>query len=95
MPICLRLIDQLLADPSPYYNMCGWIFHGAWLEESEKKLWDAKRAYNKGLVIAQSYENKGLYVKSLAYLGLGRIAEQEGNAKLAKVYYSRAKRNEE
>lgn len=83
------LIRQLQAHPKPYFQMCGEVFNGAYLEKAHKSLAQAKRHYLKGLAAGNRSPDRGEYYRGIAYLGLGRIAEANGATALAAGYYEK------
>ena len=83
------LILELQDHEKPYFQMCGEIFMGVYAEKETKSLSNAERLYLKGLEIAKSCPDRGEYYKSLAFLGLGRIAEVQGKTELAASYYEK------
>ncbi|MEP3388609.1 MAG: tetratricopeptide repeat protein [Reichenbachiella sp.] len=83
------LISQLQAHEKPYFKMCGEIFRGVYAEKVERSLDAAERFYKRGLETDELSPDRGEYYRSIAYLGLGRIAEANNNVKLAAVYYEK------
>lgn len=83
------LISQLQAHEKPYFKMCGEIFRGVYAEKVERSLDAAERFYKRGLETGEFSPDRGEYYRSIAYLGLGRIAEANNNVKLAAVYYEK------
>ncbi|WP_456460872.1 tetratricopeptide repeat protein [Reichenbachiella sp.] len=83
------LISQLQAHEKPYFKMCGEIFRGVYAEKVERSLDAAERFYKRGLETGELSPDRGEYYRSIAYLGLGRIAEANNNVKLAAVYYEK------
>lgn len=83
------LIEQLRAVENPYYSMCGETFKGLYAEKVDKSLEKAKIYYQKGLLTGKQCQDKGEYYRSLAYLGLGRIAEANGEMALAAEYFKK------
>lgn len=85
----LPLIQQLQNHEKPYYKMCGQIFQGVYCEKAKGRLSEAKKYYQKGLAIGHKSPDRGEYYRSIAYLGLGRIAENNGEVVLAAEYYEK------
>ncbi len=83
------LISELQAHEKPYFKMCGEIFRGVYVEKVEKSLDAAERFYKRGLETGKLSPDRGEYYRSVAYLGLGRIAEAKNNLELAEVYYEK------
>ncbi len=83
----LPYIRQVMVSSDPYYKMCGEAFSGVCQELKWKNDDKASRYYEKGLATGAHYENKGLYFRSLCMLGLGRIAERNGNIQEAEEFY--------
>lgn len=85
----LPLIRQLQNHEKSYYRMCGQIFQGVYYEKADVLLTKAKSYYQKGLATGNKTPNRGEYYRSIAYLGLGRIAETNGEVALAAEYYEK------
>ena len=86
----MPFIEILQTKSDPYYKMCGEIFYGMYLEKSEKNLTDARSYYEKGLNTGKHYSDKGLYYRSLAHLGLGRIADTKNDPVNSEIHYRAA-----
>jgi predicted Zn-dependent protease len=74
--IALPLINELSRKEDNYYKMCGEVFYGMYLEMERLSLDQAQFFYEKSLLTGKNYTIKGLYFKSLAYIGLGRIYQK-------------------
>ncbi|WP_084373548.1 tetratricopeptide repeat protein [Reichenbachiella faecimaris] len=85
----LPLIQSLEKHQKPYFKMCGEIFHGVYLEKVDHSLAHAKLLYEKGLATGAKSPDRGEYYRSIAYLGLGRLAESNGDMGLAAEYYEK------
>lgn len=85
----LPLISQLQAHKKPYFRMSGEIFRGVYAEKVERSLDAAERFYKRGLDTGKLCPDRGEYYRSVAYLGLGRIAEANNNVDLAATYYEK------
>ncbi|MEQ9100060.1 MAG: hypothetical protein RIF36_15545 [Imperialibacter sp.] len=77
------LADELLGNSDAYYRMSANLFLGIMEEKKAQNLSDATYYYQKALSESATFEFKGEYYKSLAYLGLGRIFRSQGNSDLA------------
>lgn len=86
----LPYIITLLLNKDNYYKMCGEVFYGVYFEKEKKDLEKAILYYKKSLKSGLHYTLKGLYFKSLAYIGLGRIHAIRGNKIVAKEYFKKA-----
>lgn len=86
----LPSIDTLQTKADPYYKMCGEIFYGVYLEKHKKDLNQARNYYEQGLNTGEYYLDKGFYYRSVAYLGLGRIADRNNEFGKAEEYYHMA-----
>ncbi|MEP2025461.1 MAG: tetratricopeptide repeat protein [Reichenbachiella sp.] len=87
--IALPLIQALEKHQKPYFKMCGEIFHGVYLEKVNYSMAEAKSYYEMGLATGAESPDRGEYYRSIAYLGLGRIAETNSDLKLAAEYYEK------
>lgn len=88
--LALPLINSLAKKEDNYYKMCGEVFYGMYLEKEKSSLNQAQIYYEKALVSGQNYTLKGLFFRSLAYIGLGRIYEERQNQILARDFYEKA-----
>jgi tetratricopeptide (TPR) repeat protein len=88
--IALPLINELSRKEDNYYKMCGEVFYGMYLEMEKLSLDQAQFFYEKSLLTGKNYTIKGLYFKSLAYIGLGRIYQKRNNSILARDFYEKA-----
>lgn len=86
----LPYLNELQSKPDPYYKMCGEVFYGIYLEKNTKDMDQAKNYYEKGLNTGTHYADKGLYFRSLAHLGLGRIADSRNEPEVAEKHYKMA-----
>lgn len=86
----LPLIKSLANKQDPYYRMCHEVYLGIYQEKSKQDNVAAEKYYKKALKTGFHYENKGLYYRSLCYLGLGRISEANHNLMEAEEYYKEA-----
>lgn len=86
----LPVIYELKEEEDPYYRMCGYAYHGIYYETIAKSSFDAKLMYEAAVKSGLECPEKGEYYRSLAFLGLGRLAESEGNKNLAVYYYETA-----
>ena len=86
----LPIIYDLKNEEDPYYRMCGESYHGLYYETIAKSSFDAKMQYEAAIESGLGCPDKGEYYRSLAFLGLGRIVEAEGNKNLASYYYNTA-----
>lgn len=84
-----ELVAELIIHEKPYYQMCGLIYKGYIFENSEIDLDMARRQYKQGLEIGKLCQQIGWYYRSVAYLGLGRIAEQTAHVEQAVYYYEK------
>ena len=78
-----EMIGELEAHESPYYRLAGAIFEGYYQEHVLADIEEAELAYRQGLDIGEEIEGHGEYLKSLGYLGLGRISIGKGEEKEA------------
>lgn len=85
----LRLIRELREHEKPYFRLCGEVFYGVYQERVNKDPATAKKHYQYGLQEANKTPDRGEYYRAVAYLGLGRIAEFDGNNELAAHYYEK------
>ncbi|MEO9967560.1 MAG: hypothetical protein ABJF11_17315 [Reichenbachiella sp.] len=85
----LPLITKLKTHKKPYFRMCGEIFQGVYTEKVEGLDALAKSYYQKGLSSGKEDLDRGEYYRSIAYLGLGRIAERNKELDLAAEYYEK------
>ena len=85
----MPLINSLQLHKKPYFKMCGEVFLGVYQEKVEKNLMEAQKSYKRGLAAGSNSPDKGEYYRSIAYLGLGRIAESNGEMALASEYYEK------
>ena len=86
----LPLIGILSKQEDNYYRMCGEVFYGMYLEKEKLSFDKAQVYYEKALISGQLYTLKGLYFRSLAYIGLGRVYEHKNNLILASDFYEKA-----
>lgn len=84
------IVEELLQNKKPFFQMAGHIQRGMILEKRDLENDKAKTYYKKALGIANTMESKGETYKTLAYSGLARIAHKEGNQKQAISYYKQA-----
>lgn len=85
----MPLIEELQVHKKPYFKMCGEVFMGVYQEKVKRQLEEARKAYKRGLAAGSKTPDRGEYYKSIAYLGLGRIAEANGELALAADYYEK------
>ncbi|UXX81333.1 tetratricopeptide repeat protein [Reichenbachiella carrageenanivorans] len=85
----IPLIHQLQRNEKPYYKMCGEVFQGVYMEKVGKSFSDAKWYYQRCLSTGSKNPDRGEYYRSIAYLGLGRVAEANGEKDLAAEYYKK------
>jgi len=86
----LPIIYALNENSDPYYRMCALSYHGLYYETVSKSSFDAKLKYEAAIETGLLCLEKGEYYRSLAYLGLGRIAEKQDDPGLAAYYYQAA-----
>lgn len=85
----LPLIQELQQHKKPYFKMCGEVFQAVYLEKVVSSLSEAEIYYHHCLESASKSPDRGEYYKSIAYLGLGRIADANGKTKEATEYYEK------
>lgn len=85
----LTLIQPLRQHEKPYFRLCGEVFYGVYQERVNKDRVAAKKHYQYGLQEGNKSPDRGEYYRVVAYLGLGRIAELDGNNELAAHYYEK------
>jgi tetratricopeptide (TPR) repeat protein len=83
-------IEELLAMDNLYFRMAGEVSKAYLLENQQKDYGNAKKLYYKSLATGEQMERKAVNYRCVAYLGLGRIYEQEGNKSKSKEYYKLA-----
>lgn len=86
----LPVIYDLMENEDPYYRMCALTYHGLYYESVSKSDFDAKTKYEAAIAAGQLCPEKGEFYRSMAFLGLGKIVEKEGNLSLATYYYNTA-----
>ncbi|MFY0655067.1 MAG: tetratricopeptide repeat protein [Cyclobacteriaceae bacterium] len=83
-------IEELKKSSDPYYKMSGLVNLGIYQEKKKANTALAIGYYNDALRAGSHYLDKGLYYKSLCWLGLGRISQQRGNNDEAEEYFKKA-----
>lgn len=86
----LPYINILMSNKDSYYRMCAEVFYAIYLEKEQFALGRARVNYERALRTGQDYIHKGLYFRSLAYVGLGRIYAQQNNKILARDFFEKA-----
>ena len=74
-----------------FNKMKGTIFMGIYEEKKMKDLEKAKHYYEKGLRIAEAFDDRANYVKAYAFIGLSRYFLEKGDNKQARAYEKKAK----
>ena len=83
--------EVIASDGRLYYSIAAFAFEGLyheWTNENDQK---AEELYKRALSIGASLKERGEYLKSLCYLGLGRIYQSKGDLPMAKYYLVQAK----
>jgi predicted Zn-dependent protease len=80
-------INHLTHNVSPFFKMTGDVYHAIRLEKHEKKLEVAKEAYFKVIEDSKRIPLKTEHYISMAYCGLARISQLQGDKNKAKEYY--------
>ena len=84
-------LPPLLNSDRPHFAMTGQIFKGVLVEKYYKQIEQANALYQQALKTgANCGSEKAKDVKSIAYTGLGRIAQKQGNDKVAKDNFKEA-----
>lgn len=85
-----RLANRLMESSKTYYRLPGHVLHAIALEKSKNKLDEAAVHYEKALELSESAQFDADHYRSMAFLGLGRIAATRGNHKLAVEWHDKA-----
>lgn len=79
-------IKELMHSERPYYKLAGKSFYGLYLEQVQKNEREALTYYKHALKAGERIESHGVYYKSLAHLGLGRIYQAHGKSDDARFH---------
>jgi len=85
-----EMLPKLRASSIEYFKMMAEVFTGIVEEKQDKKYELAKSYYTKALQMCSSLNNKTDDAQSFCFLGLGRIAELQGDRKKGIFYYKKA-----
>lgn len=86
-----KALPPLLNSNRPHFIMVGQIFKGVLKEKYYGQTEQALALYQQALETGASCDSeRAKDVKSIAYTGLGRIAQKQGDSKAAKDYYKTA-----
>ena len=85
-----HMIKELSMSPRPYYSMAGKAFQGLYQEKVKINEEKAIDYYRNGIAAGTDITGHGTYYRSMCYLGLGRIYEQQGNQEKAIYNLKRA-----
>jgi tetratricopeptide (TPR) repeat protein len=85
-----RLIENLQSVDQPFYRILTYLFQGMLLEKYRPNFKEAEKHYLKALELADSYNFDVNYYKSLAWAGMARLADREGDKDKARDHYSKA-----
>ncbi|WP_170147902.1 tetratricopeptide repeat protein [Marinoscillum furvescens] len=83
----MEYIKELKQSDRPYYQLAGNSFYGLYLEQVTLEVGRAADFYRKALASGSQIVGHGTYYKSLAHLGLGRIAAKQGDTAEAEYHY--------
>lgn len=84
------LVSTLFSNLSAYYQLIAHYLQGYIEEKDHQSLKAAQRYYKKAIAYGSPFKHKGSMFKANAYLGLGRIAEQQNEKSKAIRYYKAA-----
>jgi tetratricopeptide (TPR) repeat protein len=79
--------SEMLLVADPYYKMCGEVNMGIYQEKHLNNYALSEKYYYLALNTGKHYTDKGLYFRSLAYIGLGRISKSRGDLSQAKEFF--------
>ncbi|MEQ8239893.1 MAG: tetratricopeptide repeat protein [Cyclobacteriaceae bacterium] len=83
--------QMIASDGRLYYSVAAFAFEGLYHEWTQEDYQKAEELYKRALSIGSSLKDRGEYLKSLCYLGLGRIHQSKGDLAMAKYYLGQAK----
>ena len=86
----LPLIKPLLTQQKEFYKMSGEVFYGMYCEMHLSNLLNARKWYLKALNTGENMGPRADNKKSMAYAGLARIADANGDYEGARKYYKEA-----
>ena len=86
LPLIQKMIDQHI----PYYQLCGHTFQAIYFEKVLKSNSQAEKFYEMAILIGENITDRGEYYRSLAYLGMGRILQSKQEFELAKKFFTQA-----
>jgi len=84
------IIQILVQDSKDFYRMSGEVFYGIYMEKHISDLPKAKIWYQKSLKTGEHLGARADNKKSLAYAGLARIADAQGDKDAARDHYKKA-----
>lgn len=84
------LIMPLLTQQKKFYKMSGEVFYGIYCEKYLSNLHDARDWYLKAINTGENMGPRADNKKSMAYAGLARIADANGDYEGARQYYKQA-----
>lgn len=87
------MLDERLPKNDAYSLMINLLAEAFIEEHTSKEFNSAKKQYNKCIELSDIYGEYGKLYKAIAYMGLSRISEQEGNEALYKKYLRLARKN--
>ncbi|MFW5644753.1 MAG: hypothetical protein ACOCZL_02460 [Bacteroidota bacterium] len=85
------LLNHLKKWKDPFSQMQYHLYHGMYLEKSEKKYEKARAEYQKALTLSESFGVFGGAYRAIAYMGLGRYHKIKGKHSRASKFFRMAK----
>lgn len=83
-------IKQLLANKHSVFQSAAFVFQGIIQEKQLKNYTQARAFYHRALDLATTDKRYTSEYFAMAYTGLARISDREGNKEAAKNYYKKA-----
>lgn len=84
------MIEKLIQNDRPYYQMAGKAFGGLYQEKTIRDLSAALNSYKEAILTGSPIAGHGEYYRSLTYLGMGRIYLERGDKKNAEYHLQEA-----
>ncbi len=86
-----KALPPLFDSERPHFKMVGQIFKGVLLEKYHDQIAEARTMYEQALTTCTECDSeRAKNIKSIAYTGLGRIAQNQGDDKKAKDNFKEA-----
>lgn len=86
-----KALPPLVNSSRPHFKMVGQIFKGVLMEKHYGQIEQARALYRQALETGASCDSeRAKDVKSIAYTGLGRIAQKQGDGKVARDNFKEA-----